>query len=61
MDALHARMESGLDVIMVGPWMLCDIGWSRHSTCIWSRKWMLGTRMRHPDGVGVRRNVRAKP
>ena len=26
MDALRERMESDLDVIMVGPWMLCVNG-----------------------------------
>ena len=28
MDALRERMESDLDVIMVGTWMLCGNGWS---------------------------------
>ena len=28
MGALQEWMESDLDVIMVGPWMLCEIGWS---------------------------------
>ena len=28
MDALRERIESDLDVIMGGPWMLCEIGWS---------------------------------
>ena len=33
MDALRERMESDLDVIMVGTWMLCGNGWS----LIWRR------------------------
>ena len=28
MDALWDRMESDLDLIMVGTWMLCGIGWN---------------------------------
>ena len=28
MDALWEWMESDLDVIMVGPWILCGNGWS---------------------------------
>ena len=28
MDALREWMESDLDVIMVGTWMLCGNGWS---------------------------------
>ena len=27
MDALREWMEVDLDVIMVGPWMLCVLGW----------------------------------
>ena len=38
MDALREWMESDLDVIMVGTWMLCGDGWN----LIWtlSREWM---------------------
>ena len=77
MDALRERMESDLDVIMVGTWMLCANGWSltwtlswlAHGCSVrsdgvgtahvitWGRRWMLGSRMGHPDGVGVRRTV----
>ena len=28
MDALRQWMESDLDIIMVGTWMLCGNGWS---------------------------------
>ena len=28
MDAVREWMESDLDVIMLGPWMLCGNGWS---------------------------------
>ena len=50
MDALREWMESDLDVIMVGPWLLCEIGWSQIwtlSCIIMVATWMLaGT-----DGV----------
>ena len=36
MDALHERMESDLEVIMVGTWMLCGNGWS----LIWTLSWL---------------------
>ena len=36
MDALHERMESDLDVITGGPWMLCTNGWS----LIWTISWL---------------------
>ena len=35
MDALRERMESDLDVIMVGTWMLCGNGGS----LIWTLSW----------------------
>ena len=36
MDALREWMESDLDVIMVGTWMLCGNGWSLIWTLSWS-------------------------
>ena len=36
MDALREWMESDLDVIMVGTWMLCGNGWS----LIWTLSWL---------------------
>eukprot|EP00439_Symbiodinium_sp_Y106_P071059 s173_g12.t1 len=36
MDALRQWMESDLDVIMVGTWMLCGNGWS----LIWTLSWL---------------------
>ena len=36
MDALRARMESDLDVIMVGTWLPCVNGWS----LIWTSSWL---------------------
>ena len=36
MDALREWMESDLDVIMVGTWMLCRNGWS----LIWTVSWL---------------------
>eukprot|EP00439_Symbiodinium_sp_Y106_P057387 s1521_g8.t1 len=36
MDALREWMESDLDVIMVGTWMLCGHGWS----LIWTLSWL---------------------
>ena len=41
MDALWGRMESDqsdLDVIMVGQWTLCGVGWSLISL-IWTSSW----------------------
>ena len=35
MDALRQWMESDLDIIMVGTWMLCGNGWS----LIWTLSW----------------------
>ena len=35
MDAQRDRMESDLDAIMVGTWMLCGNGWS----LIWTLSW----------------------
>ena len=36
MDALREWMESDLDVIMVGTWMLCGNGWG----LIWTLSWL---------------------
>ena len=36
MDALREWMESDLEVIMVGTWMLCGNGWS----LIWTLSWL---------------------
>ena len=36
MDALREWMESDLDVITVGTWMLCGNGWS----LIWTLSWL---------------------
>ena len=36
MDALREWMESDLDVIMLGTWMLCGNGWS----LIWTLSWL---------------------
>ena len=36
MDAVWEWMESNLDVIMLGPWMLCGNGWS----LIWTLSWL---------------------
>ena len=36
MDALREWMESDLDVIMVGTWMLCGNGWGLIWTLSWS-------------------------
>ena len=36
MDALPEWVESDLDVIMVGTWMLCGNGWS----LIWTLSWL---------------------
>ena len=36
MDALRDWMESDLDVIIVGTWMLCGNGWS----LIWTLSWL---------------------
>ena len=35
MDALRERMESDLDIGMIGTWMLCGNGWS----LLWSISW----------------------
>ena len=36
MDALREWMESELDIITVGTWMLCGNGWS----LIWTLSWL---------------------
>ena len=36
MDALREWMESDLDAVMVGTWMLCRNGWS----LIWTLSWL---------------------
>ena len=36
MDALREWMESDLDVIVLGTWMLCGNGWS----LIWTLSWL---------------------
>ena len=67
MDALRTsagvNMGSDLDVIMVGPWMLCGNGWSLIWTLSWSalRQWiwsdldviMVGTWMLCGNGYGL--------
>ena len=47
MDALHARMESHLDVIMVGTCMLCGNGCS----LIWTLSWLAHGCSAGMDGV----------
>ena len=47
MDALREWMESDLDVIMVGTWMLCGNGWS----LIWTLSWLAHGCFAGLDGV----------
>ena len=47
MDALREWMESDLDVIMVGTWMLCGNGWS----LIWTLSWWAHGCSAGMDGV----------
>ena len=47
MDALREWMESDLDVIMVGTWMLCGNGWS----LIWTLSWLAHGCSAGMDGV----------
>ena len=48
MDALREWMESDLDVIMVGTWMLCGNGWS----LIWTLSWLAHGCSAGMHGVG---------
>ena len=48
MDALREWMESDLDVIMLGTWMLCGSGWS----LIWTLSWVAHGCSAEMDGVG---------
>ena len=45
--ALRAWMESDLDVIMVGTWMLCGNGWG----LIWTLSWLAHGGPAGMDGV----------
>ena len=47
MDALREWMESDLDVIMLGTWMLCGSGWS----LIWTLSWVAHGCSAGMDGV----------
>ena len=47
MDALREWMESDLDVIMVGTWMLCGNGWS----LTWTLSWLAHGCSAGMDGV----------
>ena len=49
MNALRERMESDLDVIMVGTWMLCGNGWS----VIFTLSWLAHGCSVRSDGVGT--------
>ena len=48
MNAVSERMESDLDVIMVGPWMLRVNGWS----LIWTLSWLPHGCFAGTDGTG---------
>ena len=48
MDALREWMESDLDVIMLGTWMLCGNGWS----LIWTLSCLAHGCSAGMDGVG---------
>ena len=48
MDALREWMESDLDVIMVGTWVLCGNGWS----LIWTLSCLAHGCSAEMDGVG---------
>ena len=47
MDALREWMESDLDVVMVGTWMLYENGWSQ----IWTLSWLAHGCSAGMDGV----------
>ena len=57
MDALREWMESDLDVIMVGTWMLCGNGWSLIWTISWSLIWMLSWLAHGCSNVPTQHNI----